>query len=179
MNYTFKSLINTTGKVVFAIGLILNVCMLFFGVWPSLVYLLLMLIGAATVYITANDITIFNYALIKKSITIVAITCLSLIIITIAVFFFAENYFNKRDTINECKEMMTALKRYEESTHNYPANLSILIEGNPLRTDWITDQWGKPYKYVLNSQGYAYVLKSAGSDNKFNTTDDLTFIANQ
>jgi hypothetical protein len=91
----------------------------------------------------------------------------------------AENYFNKRDTINECKEMVTALKHYEESTHNYPANLSILIEGNPLRADRTTDQWGYPYKYVLNSQGYAYVLKSAGSDNKFNTKDDLTFIANR
>jgi hypothetical protein len=87
MNYTFKSLINTTGKVIFVIGLILNICMLFFGVWPSLIYLLLMMFGAATVYITAKSYTtIFNYALIKKSITIVAITCLSIITITIAVF---------------------------------------------------------------------------------------------
>ena len=179
MNSTFKNLISTTGKVIFAIGLVLNIGMVFFGIWPSLFYLLLMLIGAAIVSIIEKGETIsFNYASIKKLLGVVAITCISVITITIAILFFSKNYFNKRDTLSECKEMVIALKWYKESTNKYPTTISILIEGNPLRADWTTDQWGKPYQYHFNNNGYSYVLTSAGSDNKFDTKDDLTFTGN-
>lgn len=178
MNNTVKNLISTTGKVIFAIGMVLNIGMVFFGVWPSLIYLLLMLIGAALVSIIERGETIsFNYTSIKKLLTVVVVTCISVITVTITIFFFSKNYFNKRDTLSECKEMVIALKGYKESTNKYPITLSILIEGNPLRASWTKDQWNNPYKYILNNRG-AYVLTSAGSDNKFATQDDLVFAGN-
>nr|WP_067062727.1 type II secretion system protein GspG [Mucilaginibacter sp. L294] len=180
MNNTFKSLISTTGKVIFAIGLVLNICMVFFGVWPSLIYLLLMLFGAAIVsFIGKDDIIGLNFSSIKNLLIVVTITCISIITLTIGISFFSKNYFNKTNTLSECKEIVIALNQYKENTTNYPANLSILIAGNPLRADWTKDQWGNPYKYIWNNNGSSYTLTSAGSDNKFNTKDDLTFIGKQ
>ena len=176
MNRAFKSLFNTTGKILFIVGLVLNICMVFFGVWPSGIYLLLMLLGAGLVSVTkkSEPITI-TYATVKKSLLIAMVTAISVIFLVVVAFFFSRNYFNKRDTLNEGKEIELGLQQYKGSTHHYPIHLSLLIENNPLRKGWFEDSWGKPYKYSLTNHGTSYTLSSAGTDSKFETEDDLIF----
>ena len=44
-NNTYRILINIAGKILFVIGLVLNILMLFFGFWPSIIYIIIMFSG--------------------------------------------------------------------------------------------------------------------------------------
>lgn len=179
MSYTFERLFKTTGKVLFVTGLVLNICMVFFGIWPTPVYFLLMLFGAGMIYLTKKTKTPgITYAAVKKTITLILLSCLCIFSIIILVFIFSKNYFKKQDTLKECEEINIALKHYKGSTDLYPANLFILIQGNPLRSDWMQDEWDKSYKYQLMNGGNSYLLKSSGADQKFGTKDDVIFKGN-
>jgi uncharacterized membrane protein len=172
----FKSLTITTGKIIFALGLALNICMIFFGIWPSLIFLLLMLVGAGIVSVAGKSEPLnLNYATVKKSINVALVSLISIIAVAIVFFLFSKNYFKKRDTLNECKEMSIGLEQYKTSTGSYPINLSVLTGGNPLRVSWAKDEWEKPYKYTFTNIGKSYILRSAGADNRFDTKDDLVF----
>lgn len=179
MKNTFKSLIKTTGKVVFVIGLVLNICMIFFGMWPSLIYILLMLFGAGAVYITENyKTTNVTYPAIKKLLTIILISFFGVIAIITIVFFLSNDYRKNRDTLNECNEIVKGLKHYKASVNQYPTDLLILIKGDPLRSSWLQDEWQKPYIYNLTNNGNSYVLRSGGADKNIGTKDDLVFKGN-
>jgi hypothetical protein len=176
MNNIFKSLTITTGKIIFAVGLALNICMIFFGVWPSLIFLLLMLLGAGMVSVAGKSEPLkLNYASVKKSINVAFVSLISIIAVAVVFFLFSKNYFKKRDTLNECKEIFIGLEQYKTSTSSYPVNLSVLIGGNPLRASWTKDEWEEPYQYTLTNNGKSYILRSAGADNRFGTKDDLVF----
>lgn len=193
---TFKSLLKITGKVLFVIGLVLNICMLFFGFWPSFVYILIMLAGAGLVILnkgtdneqlvdtdahwftkTCNTIVVYfkktGAQSIEKAIKNIFISLVAIFVLIIAAFLLLQGYFKKRDTINNCKEIMVALEHYKASQKIYPENLPELITKNPLLSP--TDQWGNTYEYHIENHGIHFILISAGQDGKFNTSDDLVF----
>ena len=191
---TFKSLSKIAGKILFVIGLVLNICMLCFGFWPSFIYILIMLAGAGLIDINKNtdtkDFVDNESNWLRKSYNTIAaslkqtdsqsilkilknvfVTILAIFVLIISAFALAQDYFKKRDTINNCKEITAALKRYKQSTKAYPASLSELR--NPLLSSH--DQWGNAFQYHSENNGTHFILTSAGQDGKFNTGDDLVF----
>ena len=191
---TFKSLLKIAGKILFVIGLVLSIYALSWGFWPPFACILIVLAGAGLVILNKdadneelgdNDTHWFTKILntvasfLKKtdarSIEKVVKTTLIILIATfisiIAVFSLSQDYFKKRDTINGCKEITTALEKYKQSTKAYPTALSELR--NPLLS--VHDQWGNMYNYQSLNNGGQFILTSAGLDGKFNTADDLVF----
>lgn len=196
LSNTFKSLLKITGKALFVIGLMLNICMLFFGFWPSFVYVLIMLAGAGLVMLntgadnaqlvdtdthwftrTYNTIAVCfkktNTQSIEKVIKNIFISLVAIFVSIIAAFLLLQGYFKKRDTVNNCKAIMVALEHYKASQKIYPENLPGLITKNPMLSQ--TDQWGNRYQYHIDNNGTHFILISAGADGKFNTNDDLVF----
>jgi uncharacterized membrane protein len=175
MNGLFSSLFNTTGKVLFILGLVLNICMVFFGIWPSLIYLILMFAGIMIIYLSKkNGIEIRTSPALKKNINVFLITLLGSVLIIIAIFMFSGTYRKKNDTITEIKEIQEALTRFKEDTGKYPTDLSALIHGNPLRMEWSRDSWDIPYRYTSSGKHF-YMIISEGPDKKFGSQDDLVF----
>ncbi len=193
---TFRDLLKISGKILFVIGLVLNICMLFFGFWPSFVYILIMLAGAWLVYANNDaDNTQFVDARtnwLKKSYNTIAasvrktdmqsakrllgtaiLTLLAIFTLIISTVVLAQDYFKKRDTINGCKEIAAALEHYKASENTYPSSLSTLIIQNPLLSG--QDKWGNVYHYQTQGKGAHFMLVSSGQDGKFNTADDLVF----
>jgi general secretion pathway protein G len=193
---TFKSLLKIAGKTLFVIGLVLNICMLCFGFWPSFIYILIMLAGAGLIVLnkdvnqeqvaeTDRDwlekgyntiVASFkktNKHSIEKVIKNVFISLISIIVLVISAFVLLQDYFKQRDTINNCKAIAVALDHYKESKKAYPENISELITQNPLLSK--TDQWGNSFQYRTENNGANFILTSAGQDGKFNTRDDLIF----
>lgn len=193
---TFRSLLKIAGKILFIIGLVLNICMLFFGFWPSLIYILILLAGAGLVILN-NDVahepfidtdtgwlrkscnTVIasfkrtDRQSIEKVIKHVLISLFAIIVLIISGFVLLQGYFKQRDTINSFRQISIALDRYKESKKAYPGNIAELITQNPLLSR--TDQWGNPYQYRIENNGAHFILTSAGQDGKFNTKDDLIF----
>lgn len=193
---TFKSLLKFSGKALFVIGLVLNICVICFGFWPSFVYILIMLAGAALVALNNNDtdheqfvdadanwfkksynaiaasFKKTNQQSVEKIIKNVFITLLAIVVLLISALVLSQDYFKKRDTINSCRNIITMLDHYKQSNNVYPANISALITQNPLLSK--TDLWGNSYKYS-SQDGIHFILISAGQDGKFNTSDDLIF----
>lgn len=191
---TFKALIKISGKLLFIIGLVVNICMLIFGFWPSFIYILIMLAGAGLVIINkdtnTSEFVDTETGWLKKSYNTIAapfkqtdwqsllkivknvlITLLTIFILIISAFVLAQDYFKKRDTANNCKQITAALKQYKQSRKEYPASLSELK--NPLLPQ--LDQWGNVFRYRTENGGTHFILTSAGQDGKFNTGDDLVF----
>lgn len=195
---TFKSLIKIAGKILFIIGLVLSICMLFFGFFPSLIYILVMLAGAGLVTLNKNtDVQEFvnvntnwftksyNTLLlsfkktdsqsVQRILKTVFLTILILFVSIASIMMLGQNYFSRRDTINNCKEITIALEHYKESYKVYPADLSTLKNNNPMLSDLTKDKWGNPYQYRSENNGTHFVLTSSGEDGRFNTKDDLVF----
>jgi hypothetical protein len=195
---TFKSLIKIAGKILFIIGLVLSICMLFFGFFPSLIYILVMLAGAGLVTLNKNtDVQEFvnvntnwftksyNTLLlsfkktdsqsVQRILKTVFLTILILFVSIASIMMLGQNYFSRRDTINNCKEITIALDHYKESYKVYPADLSPLKNNNPMLSDLTKDKWGNPYQYRSENNGTHFVLTSSGEDGRFNTKDDLVF----
>lgn len=193
---TFKSLLKFSGKALFVIGLVLNICMICFGFWPSFIYILIMLVGASLValnndteqeqlvdtdagWLTKSYNTIAIYfkkngrQSIEKIIKNVFIILLAIVVLFISAFVLSQDYLRKRDTINNCKNIVAALNHYKKGKNSYPINLSEVIDQNPLLSK--ADQWGNSYQYQAKENGNHFILVSAGQDKKFNTSDDLIF----
>jgi len=193
---TFKSLLKIAGKILFVIGLVLNICMLCFGFWPSFIYILIMLAGTGLIVLNKDadgeqfvdpDTHWFTKSYntiaasfkkadaqsVQKVIKNVFISLLTILVLIIVSFVLAQDYFKQRDTITSCKQITIALDHYKESKKAYPYNLSGLITQNPLLSK--ADQWGNSYQYRTENNGTHFILISAGADGKFNTSDDLIF----
>lgn len=191
---TFRSLLKIAGKILFVIGLVLNVGMLCFGFWPSFIYILIMLAGAGLIIINKNadtgELVDTDIGWLSKSYHTIAtsfqktdsqsvlkiiknvlVTLLAIFVLIISAFVLAQDYFKKRDTINSCHQISAALEQYKQSTKAYPSSLTDLR--NPLLASH--DQWGNPYHYQSQENGAHFILTSAGPDGKFSTTDDLVF----
>ncbi|MET0637853.1 MAG: type II secretion system protein GspG [Chitinophagaceae bacterium] len=194
LSNTFRILIKIAGKILFVIGLVLNIGMLFFGFWPSLIYILIMLFGAGliaankkihipqpnkTVRSVLNNTTDalkkIDTKALQGSLKIAVITVSAFIVATACLLFFGQNFLKKRNTINTCKEMVLALDFYKESKKTYPTDLKTLITNNPMRIGWDKDDWGNPYQYKTDNNGTTFILVSSGKDGKFNTRDDIEF----
>lgn len=195
----FKSLVKISGKVLFVMGLLLNILMIFFGFFPSLIYVLIMLSGAGMVafskdFETPEYVSTDNTNWFKKSANTVQSTIqntdtrsvqhgikkvffivLIVLVTAISIIVLGENYFNKRDTISACNEITSALNHYKESKKVYPGTLAELSVDNPMLSDISKDKWGHLYQYKTGQNGTAFTLTSAGEDGKFNTGDDLVF----
>jgi general secretion pathway protein G len=76
-------------------------------------------------------------------------------------------------TKNEIAEMTERMEKWNERFGKYPADLKELIGNNPMRQDWKTDSWNRPYQYSITENGNGYLIVSAGSDGKFQTNDDI------
>jgi hypothetical protein len=196
---TFKALVKVSGKLLFVIGMVLNICMLFFGFFPSLIYILIMLAGAGMVTISKNagtegfvncDANWFTKSyntlsssfsktdgilLVQQVLRKVFLTILILFVSAASVIVLSQNYFNRRDTIHNCKQITAALKYYKQSNKVYPAELSELRHNNPLLSDLTKDKWGNPYQYRIENNGIHFVLISYREDGKPDTKDDLVF----
>jgi uncharacterized membrane protein len=193
---TFKSLLKIAGKILFVIGLVLSIYLLCWGFWPPFVCIVITLAGAGLVILNKDadneqlvhtDTHWFTKICntieasfkktdarsIEKIVKYTLTTLVAIFILIIAAFSLSQGYFKKRDTINSCKEITTALNHYKESKKAYPDNLSELINHNPLLSK--TDQWGNTYQYRTENNGGHFILASAGQDGKFNTGDDLIF----
>lgn len=191
-----KTLYRLAGKTLFVLGLSLCVLMLFFGFWPSLLYIIILVIGILLLRYDEsdeNDViedpskkqwskvkTIFTnlkpikFTQLKHVLTTAILTYIAVIIIGISIVFLGKNYLNQRDTITECKLISASLDKYNTIHNTYPDNLETLISSNPLHASWSTDKWGQPYKYNKTSRK-GFTLISAGADGKFNTNDDIKF----
>jgi uncharacterized membrane protein len=191
---TFRSLLKISGKILFVIGLVLNICMLCFGFWPSFIYILIMLAGAGLIIINKDtdtgEFVDTETSWLRKSCNTIAtsfkqadpqsiikvlksalVTLLAIFVLVISAFVLAQGYFKKRDAINNCKEITASLEHYKQSTKTYPASLSDLR--NPLLS--VHDQWDNTYHYQIQNNGAHFILTSSGEDGKFNTGDDLVF----
>ena len=197
-NNGFNYLMGLTGKVLFVLGLSLNILMLLFGFWPSLIYIIIMLLGAGLISYNKNNSGTTG-ARIKgifgnlrtpaiqlpdgKTVLSVGrslvLAFLGIILTAILFYYFSQDYFKKRTTYNDCKEMTVCLEDYYKHNHIYPDKINTVIGSNPLRQGWTKDDWGHEYSYSCSNAGNAFVLISAGKDGKLHTGDDLVFKSNQ
>jgi len=105
----------------------------------------------------------------------IGIAILVIFALCISALFLGQDYFKKRDTINSCKEITTALEQYKQGNKAYPADLSVLINNNPMVSGLTKDKWDNPYQYKTENSGTGFILISSGEDGKFNTVDDIVF----
>jgi hypothetical protein len=191
----FKLLIKILGYILFVLGLILNICMVFFGFWPSLIYLVFMAFGGFMVFTNKDVDTSISFDFLKnlnfknifynnlskedleKNITYfvkITVITLAVIIILISLFFyFTVSYRKASDTKEDCEKITIALNSYKKDLSNYPLSLDSLIGNNPLRKEWKKDRWNNDYYYKTINNGKNFVLISKGNDQKLFTKDDI------
>lgn len=184
---TFRHLIKVAGKILFVIGLVLNILMIFFGFWPSFIYVLIMLGGAgmfsfnkdvAFKNISINDIKEKAKAAINADTTFLVVRTVFLTVFgltaTVVIFlWFSQDYFKRRDTVTDGQEIITAINSYYKQKNKFPDSLSVIISNNPMRKSWNKDGWNNPYHYSSSKNGTSFSLISSGKDGKFNTNDDI------
>lgn len=195
LSNTFRSLIKIAGKILFILGLVLNICMIFFGFWPSLIYVLIMLLGTGMVVLNKNtdtpqpsintvrtslnklvsSVKKIDGKVIQSAFITAAVTVMAFLVLSVCILILGQGYFKKRNTISDCKEITAALNFYKENKNIYPPNLTILISNNPMRANWNKDDWGNPYQYKTANNGTTFILISSGKDGKPNTKDDIIF----
>lgn len=169
---TVKSLLKLIGQALIALGFILNICMVLFGLWPSLLYVIMMVVGTAILLVVRNFNSL-NPVSLKKLIVLTASVIVGFVLLAVLIFFLAQDSIKRKNTQAECAEISPALSRYKADTGAYPADMNTLIGLNPLRRDWQTDEWGVPYRFITNKNNRGYTLTSAGKDGKFGTLDDI------
>ena len=76
-------------------------------------------------------------------------------------------------TEKEIKEITQRMEKWKEKFGKYPIDLNELIGNNPMRQEWKTDSWNRPYQYSVSENGIGFLIVSAGADGKFETKDDI------
>jgi hypothetical protein len=112
---------------------------------------------------------------VESAFTTAFVTAIAFVVTAVCMLILGQSYFKKRNTISDCKEIVTALNFYKENKDIYPPNLATLISSNPMRATWNKDDWGNPYQYKTDNNGTSFILISSGKDGKFNTKDDIVF----
>ncbi len=196
-NYSkiIRGLIKISGKILFVIGLVLNICMVFFGFWPSIIYLLFMFLGGFMIFTNKDvdtsvkfDLQNFNFKSLgsnlkkedfeKSVVSSIKTVFLTLTITTIAVigfFYFSQSYFKKENTKQDCEEIVTSLNSYKKDLSSYPKSMDSLIGNNPLRKGWKKDRWDNDLYYKSLHNDENFLLISKGKDQKLFTKDDIVF----
>lgn len=102
-------------------------------------------------------------------------------IIIIALFFLFSflftSYQNKitlpNNTKQEIIEMSDYITDWKTKFGMFPQDFTEFTNGSPLRQTWLYDSWNRPYLYLVGKDKNSFSIKSAGSDGKFNTIDDI------
>ena len=182
-----RYLVKLTGKILFVTGLILCILMMLAGFWPSLLVLLMMLIGAGMVSLRnvrltwprLNDLRAILPRISTASVMLVfgrvLVVFFAFVIAGALLFWLTRDYFKKRDTYNDCIGITNALQHYYKHEHRYPASLSEIIDKYPLRQGWRRDHWNNNYAYSVADDARSYTLISPGKDHRLNTRDDIVF----
>lgn len=87
--------------------------------------------------------------------------------------FYIEGRTNPKKNRETMNDIVRGLERYYSSYQHYPEDLIELVKDNPLRKRWLSDPWGHPYIYEVDSNKESYKLISLGKDGKQNTGDDV------
>ncbi len=173
--------ITIIGNILFIIGIVLNIGMVFFGLWPSLLYIILMILGTILIvsakHVKWKSVKI-NINLIKRLISRIVIVFLGFMLIYTILYLSTINYFKKKYTIRDCTEIIAALESYKKDNKPYPRSLDSLIGNNPIRAEWKKDRWNTSYKYYTTNNDRSYTLTSAGKDKIFNSNDDIIYKSN-
>lgn len=190
-----RELIKISGKILFILGLVLNICMVFFGFWPSIIYLLFMALGGFMIFTNKDVDTSVNYDFLKQLnfknifssssskedlektaiyfVKTTFITLTSIIILISLFFYFSEPYFKVSNTKEDCEKIVIGLNSYKKDLLNYPTNMDSLIGNSPLRKEWKKDRWNNEYYYKSLNNGKNFILISKGKDQKLFTKDDI------
>lgn len=83
----------------------------------------------------------------------------------------------EKRTKKEMTEIKKSIIKYNMDTGSDPTSITELIGSNPLRKKWKLDSWENEYKLIFKD-GQIIKIISAGSDNQFNTIDDIEKIIN-
>jgi hypothetical protein len=102
----------------------------------------------------------------------------SIVILGFIIEFIGQDYFKSRRTKKEMVEITEALNKYKYHLDNYPEDLDKLIGNNPLRREWLSDEWNQNYRYNVATDGQNFSLISQGKDSQERTSDDLVFNKN-
>jgi hypothetical protein len=78
-----------------------------------------------------------------------------------------------KKTVNELSEMSARMEEWNVKFGQYPTDLNELIGNSPIRQDWKKDAWNREYEFIISENGKSFLIKSAGSDGKFGTEDDI------
>jgi len=113
-----------------------------------------------------------RYFLQPSSIMVISV----LVIGTLSAFLFftyqRTSIFPKK-TEKEISEITQRMEKWKEKFGKYPTDLNELIGNNPMRQEWKTDSWNRPYQYSVSKNGIGFQIVSAGADGKFETKDDI------
>ena len=69
--------------------------------------------------------------------------------------------------------MGKAISEWKKLEGVLPASIEEMISMRPLRAEWLSDSWGRSYKYEI-LDGDKFILVSSGIDGEFDTDDDIT-----
>lgn len=105
------------------------------------------------------------------------ITAVLMAIILLCIYLFIVSPIIERKAKLETKEKISVLKEIINSSYinnnQFPANLSDIINNNPLERNKITDEWNNEFYYELSKDKLKYILISKGKDGELETIDDI------
>ena len=110
---------------------------------------------------------------VRNSFRTMAITVISLVILSVTGILLFGQYSKKEATEKEMARITQSLAKYKSSLGNYPASIAELVGNDPLKREWYQDSWGNEMNYSVNKDGLGYQLSSPGADGKLGTGDDL------
>ena len=86
---------------------------------------------------------------------------------------YLDRIIKPKNTTKELLEMRRNMLEWYDELGYYPNDLTQLIGNNPTRKSWRTDAWGNEYHFYLHSDKSRFTIRSAGSDELFDTKDDI------
>jgi hypothetical protein len=102
-----------------------------------------------------------------------AILSIAVVVLLVGGSLWYTNYSKKVDTENQLSKMALAIEKTKNEKSNYPSTLIELIGSNPLRREWVKDEWGNSIQYTIDEAGF--ILSSPGKDGVLGNEDDVVF----
>jgi hypothetical protein len=96
-------------------------------------------------------------------------------VLVVSLEFIFSDYLKTRSTRKEAIQMCDALNNYKYHARKYPEDLQKLIGNNPLKKDWASDSWERPYHYEVTKDLQNFYLCTLGKDGKAGNEDDVCF----
>lgn len=116
----------------------------------------------------------------KKSKPILAIIAATFLLFSIFGFFlrlYLRQEKPLKQTLAEGDEIIKAINDYKLQNKKLPDSLGVVVGNNPLRQQWLYDQWNNPYQYKITKPD-KFILFSVGKDGIPNTKDDVPLSKN-